>query len=151
MIFKKYNYSAENENIVIRKLNNKDFFFFKDWYKIDHVKAEVKDTISDKDIKSMISVEEKYYLILIIEKEKKPVGMIKIVELFFNSHNNFKLKAGALYSLIDKTKQEIQNNYKVNDFKIIAKENYGTELVESLNNFDDENHYDKLIMFIKNI
>ena len=187
MIFNKYGNIAENENIIIRKLKSKDFVFFKDWYISDHVKIELKNTISDKEVKSMISVEEKYYLILIIENKNKPVGIIKIVEdksliikdnkynkpfyyfilifyeeisdyeknkiikLFINSYKIFKLKSGALFTLIDKAKNDMQNEYFVNDFKIIDKDYYKTELIETLNNRDDENHYDKLIMYIKNI
>ena len=78
MIFNIFGNIAKNGNIVIRKFRSKDFVFFKDWYKADHVKKEVRDTISDKEIKSMISIEKRIFKILIIENEEKPIGMIKI-------------------------------------------------------------------------
>jgi len=80
MKFKERNYyiSNDSDNIIIRSLKNVDMVFYKNWYKIGHIKKEVVDTIPENEIDNWILRDVKTHIIFIVEINNKPCGEINI-------------------------------------------------------------------------
>jgi hypothetical protein len=89
---------------------------------------------------------------MIFYENVSDIEINNILNIFLKSISIFKLKLGTIYIMIDENiVPNYKNNYTVNGFKEIKKDNYKTKLDKNFIKMGIENPYDKLKMLIRKL